>query len=107
MHRTIAGPLAATLLATMVCMPTQAADTNRPKRQDSVSHCRQIANEERLMGEIRKRFLDTCLKGQAPTVADPSKLSPQERSAVCTQDASAMALKGEEQAKFMQDCMNG
>lgn len=107
MHRTVAAPLAAILLAMMVCMPTRAADTNRPKRQDSVSHCRQVANEERLMGEGRKSFMNTCLRGQAPTAADPSKLPPEERIVVCTEDARAMALTGNVQMRFMQDCMNG
>jgi hypothetical protein len=107
MHRTIAGPLAATLLATMVSMPTRAADTGRSKQRDPMSYCRQIANEERMMFQNRTNFMNTCLKGQASTAAYPPKLSPQERIAECTHDASAMALKGVEQTKFMEDCMNG
>ena len=58
------------------------------------------------VGEQRKSFMSSCLKGEDAGASDKQK-AQQGKMKSCNKDAGDKKLKGDERKKFMSDCLKG
>jgi psiF repeat len=72
------------------------------KQQELMKQCNEKAGERK--GDERKKFMSTCLKGDAPSAAQTKQ---QQRMAECNKQAGAKQLKGDERKNFMSGCLKG
>jgi hypothetical protein len=72
------------------------------KQQELMKQCNEKAGER--MGDERKKFMSTCLKGDAPSAAQTKQ---QQRMAECNKQAGAKQLTGDERKNFMSGCLKG
>jgi psiF repeat len=86
--------------------PTEA----QKKQQERMSACNKEANEKKLKGDERKKFVNTCLKGQSQSQAKaPSakQKAQQDKMGDCNKQANLKNMKGEDRKTFMSSCLKG
>jgi len=79
----------------------QTAPKARTAQQERMVECNQQAKGK--MGDDRKVFMKTCLKGEAASGKTLS--ASQERMKSCNADATSKSLKGDERKAFMKTCL--
>ena len=84
--------------------PTEA----QKKQQQRMADCNKQAGAKKLEGDVRKKFMSTCLSGDAmakgPTDAQKKQ---QQRMADCNKQAGAKKLEGDARKKYMSTCLKG
>ena len=85
--------------------PTEA----QKKQQERMSACNKQAGDKKLKGDERKKFMNTCLKGQekAASGASAKQKAQQDRMGECNKQASLKNMKGEDRKRFMSSCLSG
>jgi psiF repeat len=93
------------LIAACLSLPLAAMAADDKKeltpQQQKMATCNKEAGEKKLAGEERKKFMSTCLSG------DAKKMSQQEKMTYCNKEAGEKKLAGEERKKFMSSCLSG
>ena len=99
-----ASPLALAQEKAVKKEPTEA----QKKQQQRMADCNKQAGAKKLEGDARKKFMSTCLSGDAmakgPTDAQKKQ---QQRMADCNKQAGAKKLEGDARKKFMSTCLKG
>jgi hypothetical protein len=72
------------------------------KQQTRMRECNERAGDKK--GDERKKFMSSCLKGEAegPSAAQKAQ---QSRMTACNKQATEKKLKGDERKKFMSGCL--
>jgi hypothetical protein len=84
--------------------PTEA----QKKQQQRMADCNKQAGAKKLEGEARKKFMSTCLSGDAPAKGPTeAQKKQQQRMADCNKEAGGKKLEGEARKKFMSACLKG
>jgi psiF repeat-containing protein len=83
--------------------PTEA----QKKQQERMSACNKQAGEKKLKGDERKKFMNSCLKGQQEKGPSPKQKAQQDRMGDCNKQANLKNMKGEDRKKFMSSCLSG
>ena len=97
----------ATLIAlAFLALPAHAQEKKEPsaaqkKQQERMKSCNERAATKKLEGDERKKFMSSCLKGEAKGSAS------QDRMTACNKEAGSKGLKGDERKKFMSGCLKG
>jgi psiF repeat-containing protein len=74
-------------------------------QQERMKSCNEQAGAKKMEGDARKKFMSTCLKGDA---AKGEKMTPQQaRMKDCNKQASDKQMKGDDRKKFMSTCLKG
>jgi psiF repeat len=82
--------------------PTEA----QKKQQQRMADCNKQAGAKKLEGDARKKFMSTCLSGDAAGPKEAQK-KQQQRMADCNKQAGAKKLEGDARKKFMSSCLKG
>jgi hypothetical protein len=82
--------------------PTEA----QKKQQERMSACNKQAGEKKLKGDERKKFMNSCLKGQDAGASAKQK-AQQDRMKDCNKQANLKNMKGEDRKRFMSSCLSG
>ena len=102
--------LLAAVALSLAALPAYAQDKKEAKKEPSAAQkkqqermksCNERAGMQKLEGDARKKFMSSCLKGEAKGSAS------QDRMASCNKQAGAKGLKGDERKKFMSGCLKG
>jgi mannitol-specific phosphotransferase system IIBC component len=102
----IAAPVAMAQDKSKAKAPTEA----QKKQQERMSACNKEANEKKLKGDERKKFVNGCLKGSGSSQAKaPSakQKAQQDKMGDCNKQANLKNMKGEERKNFMSSCLKG
>ncbi len=98
------------ILACTFCVSAVAADdakkapsAKQQAQRDLMKTCNTKAADKK--GDDRKKFMSTCLKGDAAPA--PAPQTQQSKMTSCNKDASAKSLKGDDRKKFMSTCLKG
>jgi len=95
-----ATPAAPAATAPAAAAPAKAAAAEAPKttnsQQDRMKECNKRAEGQK--GDERKKFMSSCLSGDAP------KMTQQEKMTSCNKKATGM--KGDERKKYMSSCLS-
>lgn len=93
------------LIAACLALPLAAMAADDKKeltpQQQKMATCNKEAGEKKLAGDERKKFMSTCLSG------DAKKMTQQEKMTHCNKEAGEKKLAGEERKKFMSSCLSG
>ena len=103
MNKTLFACLAMSLLSSIV-LPAMAADA-KPKtaQQERMTRCNADAKTQALVGDARKTFMSSCLKGE--TAAPAAKMTQQQKMSHCNAEAKTQALSGDARKTFMSGCL--
>jgi hypothetical protein len=102
--------LIAALCLAALSLPAYAQDKKEPKKEPSAAQkkqqermksCNERAGVQKMEGDARKKFMSSCLKGEA------KGSSQQDRMKSCNAQAGEKALKGDDRKKFMSGCLKG
>jgi hypothetical protein len=100
----VASPLALAQDKAAKKEPTEA----QKKQQQKMAACNKEAGTKKLVGDARKKFMSTCLSGDAvakgPTDAQKKQ---QQRMKDCNTQAGTKKLEGDARKKFMSTCLKG
>jgi hypothetical protein len=100
----VASPLALAQDKAAKKEPTEA----QKKQQQKMAACNKEAGTKKLEGDARKKFMSTCLSGDAvakgPTDAQKKQ---QQRMKDCNTQAGTKKLEGDARKKFMSTCLKG
>jgi hypothetical protein len=82
--------------------PTEKQKAQQARMRD----CSEKAGDRK--GDDRKKFMSSCLKGEAPAKSDQSakKTAQQEKMASCNKEAKEKNMKGDDRKKFMKECLS-
>jgi hypothetical protein len=83
--------------------PTEA----QKKQQQRMADCNKQAGAKKLEGDARKKFMSTCLGGDAAKGPTDAQKKQQQRMADCNKQAGAKKLEGDSRKKFMSTCLKG
>ena len=93
------------LIAACLALPLAAMAADDKKeltpQQQKMATCNKEAGEKKLAGDERKKFMSTCLSG------DAKKMTQQEKMTHCNKEAGEKKLAGDERKKFMSSCLSG
>jgi hypothetical protein len=89
---------AAAPATTPAAAPAKTADTAKTpnSQQERMKSCNEQAKGK--TGDDRKKFMSSCLSGDAP------KMTQQEKMTACNKKATGM--KGDERKKYMSSCLS-
>ena len=73
-------------------------------QQERMTDCNGKASDKK--GDDRKKFMSSCLKGEAPGASDKQK-AQQEKMKSCNKDAGEKNMKGDARKQFMSSCLKG
>ena len=75
------------------------------KQQERMASCNKQAKDKDLKADERKKFMSSCLKGEAGPAPSAAQKKQQERMTACNKQATEKKLKGGERKKFMSGCL--
>jgi hypothetical protein len=97
--------LAASPLA-MAADKDKAPSEAQKKQQQRMADCNKQAGAKKMEGDARKKFMSSCLSGDAAGPSDKQK-AQQQRMADCNKQAGAKKMEGDARKKFMSSCLKG
>jgi hypothetical protein len=83
--------------------PKKAPSAAQKKQQERMRDCNEQAGTKKMEGDARKKFMSSCLKGEAEKggmTAQQSKMKS------CNKEAGDKKMKGDERKKFMSECLS-
>lgn len=87
--------------------PAKKAPTAaQKKQQERMKDCNAQAGDKKLEGDARKKFMSSCLRGDAGKKSE-KVTAQQEKMRACNKEAGDKKLKGDERKKFMSECLKG
>jgi hypothetical protein len=86
--------------------PKKAPTAAQKKQQERMRDCNEQASAKKMEGDERKKFISSCLRGDAAKKSEKSS-AQQERMRSCNKQASDKKMKGDERKKFMSECLKG
>jgi len=99
------------LIAACLVLPVAAMATDANKltpQQEKKATCNKDADEKKLAGDARKKFVSDCLKADSGAAAGEKKLTAQQQKmSTCSKEAGDKKLAGDDRKKFMSDCLKG
>jgi hypothetical protein len=89
--------------------PKREPSAAQKKQQDRMRDCNEQAGAKKMEGEARKKFMSSCLKGQAEGAkgATKAQAAQQDKMKACNKQAGDKKMKGDERKKFMSECLKG
>jgi hypothetical protein len=82
----------------IAAQPGLAATEAQLAQQEKMKTCNADATAQKLNGDERKAFMQSCLSGK--------KLTPQQQKmSDCSKNAASQSLAGEARKKFMSECL--
>jgi hypothetical protein len=103
MHRTMKYAAAAMLSLGLLCGAVRAADAPGNAQQERMKTCNADAKTRTLAGDARRKFMSSCLSGEAAAGSN----AQQNRMKTCNADAKTRNLAGDERKQFMSRCLSG
>ena len=83
----------------------KAPTAAQKKQQERMKSCNEKAGDKK--GDERKKFMSTCLKGDAGETGGKKTTAQQDKMKSCNKQASDKKLKGDDRKKFMSSCLKG
>ena len=84
--------------------PKKTLTAAQKKQQERMKDCNEQAGAKKLEGDSRKKFMSSCLRGDAAKKSE-KMTAQQERMRGCNKQASDKKLKGDERKKFISECL--
>ena len=98
--KSIAGAFVLAAVAVGAQAASHAAKEMTPQ-QNKMTMCNKDADEKKLAGDERKKFMSECLSAKTD-----GRAAQQEKMKTCNKDAGEKKLTGDERKKFMSECLS-